>query len=257
MHSPGFAEQLAAAGIDTHAFKGRDIINSVLSQMHGRGVAGDHGVSSVADLMVQMRLLLEETAGESLYACAYWPSIDSLSHIYGWDHPSVSAEFRAIFAQLESEFMARLSQAARQDTALFIVADHGQVVTPSHQEIYLEDHPDLQRMLFMKPAGEPRTAYLYTKHGYQDSVVDYICTNLGHAMLAIPAGKALDDGLLGSKPHASVAAERIGDVIVTMREGYVLLTEQERESAKKMRGRHGGVTRDEMIVPWIGFRLDA
>jgi hypothetical protein len=49
---------------------------------------------------------------------------------------------------------------------------------------------------------------------------------------------------------------RVGDVIVTMRQGYVLLTPQERDKTDKMQGRHGGMTLAEMQVPWLGFRLD-
>ncbi|MCP4426181.1 MAG: alkaline phosphatase family protein, partial [Chloroflexi bacterium] len=89
---PGFAEQLATAGVETHAFKGRSIVNSALSQMHDRGVAREHGVSSLADMFVQMRHLLEEKAGEPLFVNAYWPMVDTLSHIYGWNHESVAAE---------------------------------------------------------------------------------------------------------------------------------------------------------------------
>ena len=256
LQSPGIAQQLAQSGIETHAFKGREIIDSALSKMHGRGVSGDHGVSSVADMLVQMRQLLEQRAGESLYACAYWPMIDSLSHIYGWSSDSVAAELRAIMAQIESEFVTQLSPAARKDTVFFIVADHGQVVTPPSQQIYLEDHPELRKMLFMRPAGEPRTAFLYAKHGLSREITGYINHYLSEAMIAIGAEEALGENLLGAEPRVEQALERVGDVIVTMRQGYVLLTESDRNSGSKMLGRHGGMTVDEMSVPWLGFRLD-
>jgi len=257
LHFPGFAEQLAASGISTHVFKGRDIVDSALSKMHGRGVAGDHGISSAADMFTQMRLLLEEQAGERLYISAYWPLVDTLSHIYGWDQPSVAAELRATLALLQSELLDPLSAAARSDTALFIMADHGQVLCPPEQQIYLEDHPELKRLLLMRPAGEPRTAYLYGRQGCREEIVAYINQHLGEAMVAIMAEKALAAGLLGPEPHAPVADERVGDVIVTMREGYILLTPAEKERAHKMKGRHGGMTHDEMWVPWLGYRLDA
>ncbi len=253
---PGFAEQLTAAGVDSYAFKGRDIVKSALSKMHDRGITADYGVSSLADMFVQMRQLLEAKAGERLFVNAYWPMVDTLSHIYGWDKEPVAAELRAILLLLKAELLNKLSLAARQDTAVFIMADHGQVVTPKEQRIHLDEHPRLQEMLLMRPAGEPRTAYLYAKHGRQADILQYLHEELGHAMVAFPAEAALADGLLGPLPHAVQTAERVGDVIVTMRQGYVLLTPQEREKADKMQGRHGGMTEAEMRVPWLGFRLD-
>ncbi len=77
---PGLAEQLARAGIPTHAFKGKNIIDSALSKMHGRGVTENHAVMTMADMLVQMRRLLESAAGDPLYTAAYWPTVDTLSH---------------------------------------------------------------------------------------------------------------------------------------------------------------------------------
>lgn len=253
---PGFAEQLTAAGVASYAFKGRSIVDSALSKMHDRGITADYGVSSLAEMFVQMRQLLEAKAGERLFVNAYWPFIDTLSHIYGWDKEPVAAELRAILMLLETEFLNKLSLAARRDTAVFLMADHGQVVTPKEQRIYLDEHPRLQEMLLMRPAGEPRTAYLYAKHGRQADILRYLNEELGHALAAFPAEAALAAGLFGPLPHAAPTVERVGDVIVTMRQGYVLLTPPEREKADEMQGRHGGMTEAEMRVPWLGFRLD-
>jgi len=253
---PGLGEQLAADGVETHAFKGREIVHSALSKMHDRGVTGEHGISSVADMMVQMRRLLEDKVGERLYVNAYWPMVDTLSHAYGWDDEAVAAELRSVLHLFQAELLDKLSAAAKDGTAVFIVADHGQVVTPPEQRIHLDDHPQLKEMLFMRPSGEPRTAYLYAKHGRQDDILRYIEKELSHAMAAFPADAALAAGLLGPPPHAPQTAERVGDVIVTMRQGYILLTTNEIKKADKMQGRHGGMTRAEMQVPWLGFRLD-
>jgi hypothetical protein len=253
---PGFAEQLTAAGVESYAFKGRDIVKSALSQMHDRGVTADYGVSSLADMFVQIRQLLEGKAGERLYINAYWPLIDTLSHIYGWDQEPAAAELRAIMLLLQKELLDRLSLAARRDTAVFLMADHGQVVTPKAQRIFLDEHPRLQEMLLMRPAGEPRTVYLYAKHGRQADIVQYINGELGHAMVAVPSEAALAAGLLGPLPFAPQTMERVGDAMAIMRQGYVFLTFSEREKADKMQGRHGGMTEAEMRVPWLGFRLD-
>lgn len=256
LQHPGVGEQLGQAGIPTYAFKGKEIVNSVLSKMHGRGVTESFGVVSFADMLVQMRELMDKRAGERLFINAYWPTIDSISHYHTWQGTAVAAEVRAVFNQLQVDFFDALSDAARQDTAFFIVADHGQELTPLSQQIFLPDHPQLEKLLFMRPTGEPRVMYLYTKHGCHEAAIDYINTKLGHAMTAVSAQEALQAGLLGPEPFAANVADRIGDVVAIMRGGYTLFPEQEREWAHKMIGRHGGLTHAEMQVPWLGFRLD-
>ena len=256
LQQPGVGEQLAAAGIPTFAFKGYEIVDSVLSQMHGRGVKESFGVITFADMMVQMRELLHKRAGEPLFINAYWPTIDSLSHYHTWQGTAVTAEVRAIFYQLQTEFLDALTDAARQDTAFFIVADHGQELTPLSQQIFLSDHPELEKMLFMRPTGEPRVVYLYTKHGCHEAAIDYINTKLGHAMTAVASQDALAAGLFGPEPFATNVADRFGDVVAIMRGGYTLFSEAERPKAHRMIGRHGGMTHAEMQVPWLGLRLD-
>ena len=131
-------------------------------------------------------------------------------------------------------------------------------MTPPEGQIYIEDYPEFQQMLFMKPAGEARVAYLYTKHGCQEDTINYINQHLGQAMIAWPAAQVLKAGLLGPEPYASSTIDRIGDVIVVMREGYSLFWTRvaEHENHSWMMGRHGGLTAEEMLVPWLGTRLD-
>ena len=252
---PGFAEQLNASGVNTHVFKGRSIINSALSQMHDRGVAGRHDFLTASDMFVQLQQLLEETAEERLYVNAYWPSLDSLSHAYGPFHPANAAELQVIIDLFSTYILNGLSPAARHGTVVFLTADHGQVPTPAYQQISTEDHPALDELLLMRPNGEPRTPYLFAKQGKEKELLAYLQREMKQELVAWKGEDALEFGLLGPLPHSQKAAERVGDIIATMREGYLVLTPMEKENAW-MLGRHGGLTADEMEVPWLGFRLD-
>lgn len=252
---PGFAEQLAAGGVETHAFKGHEIIKSVLSQAHGRGVKGNHAAYSVADMFVQMRQLLESRPGERLFLSAYWPTIDSMSHRRGWDSDAVVAELQTILYQLQTQFLDQLSAAARRDTVFLLVADHGQTATPVSDHIYLDDHPELEQMLLMFAPGEARTRYLYARQGEQTAVSDYIKHHLSHAAVVLPAQAALEAGLLGPQPHATAVPRRIGDLIVTMRGSHLFVRRSEKTWIDNFRAAHGGMVQAEMQVPWLGLRL--
>ncbi len=256
LQRPGVGEQLAQSGIATYAFKGREIVDSVLSKMHGRGVTESIGAVTLAEMLVQLRELLDKRAGERLFVSAYWPTIDSLSHYHTWQGTAVAAEINAIFYQLQTELLESLTPAARQDTAFFIVADHGQELTPLSKQIFLAEHPQLEQMLFMQPTGEPRVVYFYTRHGCQQAVLDYLNTRLGGMMTAVATQDAIQAGLFGPGEAVQKVADRFGDVVAIMRDGYSLFTEAERPTAHKMIGRHGGMNHAEMLVPWLGFRLD-
>ncbi|HSH01424.1 MAG TPA: alkaline phosphatase family protein [Anaerolineae bacterium] len=253
----GMAEQLAAGGVPTYAFKGWEIVDSALSKMHGRGVAGNYGAYSFAHMMMQVRTLLEEKAGESLYACAYWPMVDTLSHEYGWDGEVVAAELEALVGQIERILLDGVSGAGGEGTAVFVVADHGQIVLPREQRLFLREHRALQEMMLMRAGGEPRTLYAYARQGRVDDIIAYCEAHWSEGMWAWPTEAVLAAGLLGPKPYAAEAALRLGDVVISMREGYVLLNPDEEKKAEIMMGRHGGLTAAEMEVPLLGFRLDS
>ncbi len=253
---PGFAEQLQSAGIASHSFKDRSLVNTALSKMHGRGVTEDHGVVSFADMMVQIRQLLEARAGEKLYAFAYWPTIDSLSHQHNWQHDSVKGELHMMVQTIGRELFDSLSEAGREGTAVFIAADHGQVACPAEEQIHLDDYPELASMLLMQPTGDTRAIYLYAKNGRQADIIHYIQQNLAHAFVAVPSSDVLAAGLFGPQPHAPTALDRIGDVVLFARGGASLFNKLDGKYSRKIVGWHGSLEADEMYVPLLGYRLD-
>jgi hypothetical protein len=253
---PGFAQQLQTASVPTYSFKEQHLVKTPLSHMHGRGVKQEHGAVSFAHMLVQLRQLLEAQAGKKLCAVAYWPTIDTLSHYHNWQSPAVAAECRALIHQIRQELFMPLSAAARAGTALFITADHGQIACPPEQQIRLADHPELEQMLLMQPAGDTRAVYLYAKHGRQADILTYVQENLFHAFAAVPTAVALSSGLFGPQPHAPTASERTGDVVLLARKGTALLNKLDDSRTRQFVGWHGSLEADEMIVPWLGYRLD-
>jgi hypothetical protein len=254
---PGLGEQLAASGVSAYSLKGHNIIHSALSRMHDRGVTRQLGYVSSTDLFLQLRELLEATTGQRGYIYAYWPTIDTLMHVYGPDHPAAAAELHLILYQLKHALLEDLSPEARQGTVLLITADHGQVLTAPELAVGVPTHPELASMLLMRAAGEPRTAYLYARQGAKADLLAYLQGELGDRLAALDAEEALESGLLGPAPHAAQTSERLGDVIAVMRRGHIWLHQTELEKAGGMVGRHGGLTADEMQVPFWGLRLDA
>ena len=250
---PGMAEQLARAGVATYAYKPSEIIDSVLSRMHGRGVARNFGAITFADMLSQIRQQLELPTPERLFISAYWPTIDTLSHIYGPHSPSVTAELEALTHQLRVLLLEALSPAAREETLICLVADHGQLNMPQH--LMLDETPDLQKMLLIENSGEPRTPYLYARQGQSAALLAYLQTHFADKMVPYTAVDIINDGLLGPEPPTSEIAQRLGDVVPLMRpgHGFIPTLGRGKKGTFDLIGMHGGLAPDEMRVPWLVF----
>ena len=251
----GFAQTLAEVGVETVSLKDYRLVNSTLSKMHSRGVKTSRGIVTAADLMWQLRSLLEQRSAGRQFIAAYWPAVDTLSHRYGFDHPAVVAELAAFLHLLRATLFEQLSAEARRGTIVIVTADHGQINTPLEKRIFVEDHPELLKLLLMRAAGEPHSAYLYARQGQTQRILEYVREHLSYAATALDAQEALHAGLFGPPPFAGEVDSRIGDVIVTMRDGYSLLSREVDEFLAALVGRHGGLTPAEMEVPFCAFCL--
>lgn len=253
---PGVGEQLARQGVHVHSFNAAELLNTPLSRMFARGVSGQTGSSGWTQLLAQIRTHLEQSTAERSLSIGYWPQVDSLSHYNGWDSPGVAAELGTTLVAVQSELFDKLSPAARAGTVVIMAADHGQTIVPRSGHHYVESHPELQRMLLMRPAGELRVPYLYARQGARNEVLSYFDDRLSDEFLALPSDEALAAGLFGPPPYAAETALRLGDVVVISRDSNILAVESERGLAQLLKGMHAGMTPDEMQIPWLGWRLD-
>lgn len=248
-------QTLAENGIPTFTFKEQNIIHSSLSKIHDQGVLESKGFVTFADMCVQIKQLLEKKANEPMYLYAYWPAIDTLSHIHGWTHESIGAEFRTIFRQLLHELIEPLSPEARHHTQLWITADHGQMIVDPMQQIDLMAHAQLQNKLIMPPVGDTRLAYLYAKQGEVETAVHYINHQLGDSLFAISTTEAIHSGLFGQAPFHPAFRDRVGDIVVLAKEGATMFSSFESKTAWNVKGWHGSLTKDEMQVPLVAYKL--
>ena len=251
----GLGSQLTRAGVKSYAYKNRNIVDSALSKMHGRGLTDSRGAASVADMLTQVRDLLEESRDEKVYVQMYWETIDQLSHIYGNAHDVVSAETHTLFWQLKNLLLDSLSAEARKGTVVILMADHGHIDVPLSDAIIVDDHPELKKMLLMRHAGGCRLPILYAKQGRVQDAIDYINQHFTEQAFAIRSEEALEMGLFGPPPFAPDARDRLGDFVVIMRGNATWIEPHSVPVAKRVISRHSSLMADEMEVPFIGWRL--
>lgn len=241
----------AAHGVKTYALQHHSIVQSGLSKMFFRDVTVQ-AFNTPSDLWVNARHLLETHANERMYAWVYWGELDHLSHFYGPDDERTVAEFASFSTAFERLFLARLSPEARRNTMVILTADHGQINTQKHSKFDLNHHPDFTRRLHLQPTGENRLAYLYLRPGQYDGMVDYMERTWPNQFTRLDPAAAVSAGLFGPGKLHPRLLDRLGDVIVLGRgSAYWWWADKE----NKLHGRHGGLSPEEMVVPFLAVRL--
>lgn len=243
---------LATHGVATYAYQHHSITRSGLSRMF-LGDARVRPYGTLADLFISLRQLLEFSTDERFLAWAYWSELDYTGHNYGPDHERCTAEFAHFSTAFERHFLNQLTPDARQGTLLILTADHGQITTPKDPFYDLKSHPDLARRLHILPTGENRVMYLFIRPGQTEAVRAYLDRTFHDQFVQLDPQHAARAGLFGpGQPHPRLA-DRTGDLMVVAR-GNAYLWWAAKENP--IYGRHGGLSSDEMLVPFLVTRLD-
>lgn len=250
---PTLAQRLAATGIPSRGVLAHYLRNSGFTRMLYRGAAEIRSHSQASDLWVQLRCLLEETRGERTFLSAYWGGLDNLAHIYGPGADPWRAEFRTVGHLLEREFLASLPAQDRDGTLLLVTADHGQIHVPQEHTVTANEDPELSRHLLVPIMGESRAAFVYPRPGRAEAIRAYLEEAFPGWFVVLESAQALDAGLMG-QPVCDETYARAGELLVLGRGDHAL---QRAQPGMPLRGRHGGLSPEEMLVPLIGCRLEA
>lgn len=252
------AHQLGAAGIRTVAHTPHEFIGSTLTRIFLRGVSDVRGYLDLSDLWINLRRTLgERSTGKRLFIDAYWGTADNTGHVYGTDNEYMPSALRHLARSLEEDFLSTLAPQIRQNTLLIVAADHGQIATPPEKVVRLPDHRGFREALLLRPAGESRAAYLYLRRGQENALRSYVNEHLGEEFILVDTERALQAGLWGPPRGIPPALRvRLGDMVFVARHDARLSTRREEDDSSALRGHHGSLTPEEMLVPLLMVRLD-
>lgn len=222
-----------------------DLAESDFSRLLGRGARRD-GYRDLDEFAAAMRRFIRGDAGAD-YLYAYWPRLDTLSHLRG----PASDDVAGHFAELAPALAALAAAAAASGTLLIVTADHGFIATSAAERIDVEEHPAFAAMLSLPLCGEPRSAYAYVRPDAVQDAQAYLAAELAHAITVHDAAALIADGWFGrGVPHAELRA-RIGDLVLCMNDRYTLRDQVAGERDIAFAGVHGGTSRAEQIVPLL------
>jgi len=236
-------QRLVNAGVAVHSILPGHIAQSGLSTALYRGCATQHAAVSLPDMFARTRDILSKETGKT-FVSLYWPGLDSVAHVVGPHSPSYRDEFLAV-----DDAIRRGLLGGAKDTLLIVTADHGFVPMTPEDYLLLDGEFDAVEALLMPPVGEPRASYLFTRNGAGDRIRSAFADARDDGLVCLEPEELFETHLLGIRtPHPEVA-HRIGDMALlsTGRAG----TFQDYPDAALLRGMHGGLTEDEMLVPLI------
>ena len=244
-------EHLQRHGVETRSFQHQSIVNSGLSTMLDQG-AQRLPYKTITDMWFHFEENLYANRRTPSYNWLYWGDHDGLAHRYGADHPRLRYQFEAFGLEL-LRAIQRMRQNHLKDTLLLITADHGHLVTARNPKYDLLRYADMMDLLAMYPSGDNRLPYFYAATGQEQALKECFYTHWTEEEFGmLPSRTALEAGLFGTgnlHPHAK---DRIGDWLV-LPKGTSYLWWSDRPDP--LHGRHGGLSRTEMLVPLIAIEI--
>ena len=249
--APLVGRHLTDLGVTMRSLQHSSIVNSGLSTMLDKG-AQRLPYKTLSDMWFNFSEALASQPHQPSYNWLYWGEHDGLAHRYGADNPRMAAQFEAFGLEM-LRALQRLKQQGPADTLVLVTADHGHLVTPKNPRYDLNQHMDVLETLAMPPSGDNRLPYVYTRPGQQETFRQRFYQHWSEDEFAmLPAQDALHAGLFGQGDPHPHSHERIGDwLLLPKGESYLWWSDR----PNPIIGRHGGLSRTEMLVPLISIEI--
>jgi len=211
---------------------------------------------SASELMVNLRKKISETPSSS-YFYVYWDAIDSIAHKYGPHTEQYLAELNGFFHLLQEEFVQKMDKQAAEETVILITADHGQVNIEPKETIYLNQYPDVVKNFQtgangnkILPWGSPRDVFLAIKKEKQEEVLRFLTKVLEGKAMVMRTQTALDANMFGQGLLHKKFKSRVGDILILPYKNSTVWYEHFKDEKFDLRGMHGGLSPDEILVPF-------
>jgi len=242
---PTFCGRFAEEGIRSHVLLPRPIVGSGLSRVLYRGCTNIEPTSGLADMCVQARRILAEET-QPTFLTLYWPGLDTVAHVRGPASEAYRAEAAAIDGILGRELVDHA-----KETLLVVTSDHGMVTMEPSDYLELDELGPVTEALARLPVGEPRATYLH----FEDDVRPGTKApeSLRDGLLRLCREQVVSSGLLGDGDAHPETLQRIGDELIVSTGSAGLYHPY--PGAPRLRGMHGGLTDEEMLVPLIATPL--
>ena len=247
-------EILSEAKIPSFTFIRDTYANSAYSKTVHRGSETASFINS-SDLLANLRKKVAEASAPA-YFYVYWDAVDSIAHTYGPHTEQYLAELNGFFYLLQKEFIGKIGNFA-DEVSIMITADHGQVNVEPKQTIYLNQYPEVADNFQVGPGGNkilpwgsPRDVFLAINPEKLDKVFEFLKKTFEGKATIMKMETALERGLFGHGNLHKKFQSRIGNLLILPHGNSTIWYEHFKDEKFDLLGMHGGLTEEEMFVPF-------
>ena len=253
-------QRLKRNGIKSFVFNNKSYADSAYSKLINKGSFVIPFIN-VSDLVVNLRKYLEKEKGPT-YFFVYYDCLDSIQHKYGVYTEEHEAELSTLSYVLKKELLEKIKRSVAKESVFIITADHGQLSVPPKKTVYLNKYRKVvnafqksKRGKPILPTGSPRNVFLYIKPRKLEEIQNYLSNILRGKAEVIKTEDALNMGLFGTGRVHDHFLDRIGNLLILPYRDSIVWYEHIKGKKLKLIGHHGGLSEDEMLVPFSITKL--
>jgi len=245
-----FAKKMSNGGVSSYIYLPNMIRNSGMSKI----TAAETTVRpyySTSHMFTSIINDVRLSRGKSLHI-GYISSLDTISHKIGSRTDETAMELESIFYNIgtlkESLEMTK--------STILISADHGHVNVGTNNLFDISKDLVLYDMFRGPVVGDARAAFLRIRCGGIDEAMDLLLKNYSASYEIFRSSSMLNSGYFGNYKASEKRNDRFGDLVMVPRSNTGIIDSNltfldPKMSHENMVGMHGGLLREEMVVPLI------
>ena len=121
---------------------------------------------------------------------------------------------------------------------------------------YLPNHPGFLQCLSVPPTGSPRDLFLHVRAGRAEELARYVEARFKDEAALLESRETVKMGLLGVGKPRRETYDRIGEMLLLPHGNRMFVYPYTKEETQfKVRGFHGGLAEEEILVPLLYAKL--
>ncbi len=210
---------------------------------------------NLEDGLSQLKEVLKKD--EKSYSYFYHSDFDSVSHKFGPNAKETEETITNILKSLD-HFFADLSA---KNTLFMLTADHGQTTVVKENAIYInKQYPEILPYIkknkegeYIIPCGSFRDMFLHIEKGHVDEVLTFLQEKLKGKAEVYKVQELIEAGIFGEHVPSMKFLEKIGDIVILAYVDQAIWWYEENKFFVKHQGMHGGLTKDELEIPFLVY----
>jgi hypothetical protein len=253
-------QALKKSGIKSFTFIDQSYAYSAYSKLVHKGSITIPFVNS-SDLMVRLRKTLESERGPA-YFYVYAGDFDYIEHRYGPHSEECYAELSVLSFLLKKELLGKIDKKVANETLFLMTTDHGQLNVSPGETLYLNKYKKLvnsfeksRKKKPILPTGSPRDIFLHVEKDKLDEMRNFLSNKLKEMAKIVDTREAIEIGLFGRDKPRKEFYDRVGNLLILPYKNHTIWYKHIKGKKFKLLGCHGGLSRDEMLVPFAIAKL--